>query len=249
MPLTTATLTEVAPPPTASISTMSPSRPNQHRSEYWFSRLCCCGDAVGHSQQILVSCLSILFWMCRPFWMSCRNRPRRRIVPIDLPQDNRLPTRLSYRAMATTRSSNHPGNHPGKLSSNLPNHLLSKLCPVCGRLITWRKKWERNWPSIKYCSDACRRSARSASDQSMGDALERAILQLLDRRSRDASICPSEAARLVDPDRWQSLMEPARRAARRLSIAGQIEITRQNKRIDPATLRGPIRLRRPRPRG
>ena len=56
-------------------------------------------------------------------------------------------------------------------------------------------------------------------------------------------------ARLVDPDRWQSLMEPARRAARRLSIAGQIEITQKNKRIDPATHRGPIRLRRPRPRG
>ncbi|WP_370625412.1 DUF2256 domain-containing protein [Polynucleobacter sp. CS-Odin-A6] len=22
--------------------------------------------------------------------------------------------------------------------------------------MTWRKSWEKNWESIKYCSDACR---------------------------------------------------------------------------------------------
>jgi hypothetical protein len=40
----------------------------------------------------------------------------------------------------------------GVKKANLP----SKLCLVCGRPFTWRKKWERNWDEVKYCSDACR---------------------------------------------------------------------------------------------
>lgn len=32
-----------------------------------------------------------------------------------------------------------------------------KDCACCGRPFTWRKKWERDWPNVKYCSDACRR--------------------------------------------------------------------------------------------
>jgi hypothetical protein len=34
--------------------------------------------------------------------------------------------------------------------------LPSKLCAVCGREMTWRKAWAKNWESVKYCSDACR---------------------------------------------------------------------------------------------
>ncbi len=37
--------------------------------------------------------------------------------------------------------------------------LPSKLCAVCGRPFTWRKKWARDWESVKYCSDACRTGA------------------------------------------------------------------------------------------
>jgi hypothetical protein len=35
--------------------------------------------------------------------------------------------------------------------------LPTKVCAVCGRPFTWRKKWERNWAEVKYCSDACRK--------------------------------------------------------------------------------------------
>lgn len=35
--------------------------------------------------------------------------------------------------------------------------LPSKLCPTCGRPFVWRRKWERDWDSVKYCSDACRK--------------------------------------------------------------------------------------------
>ncbi len=34
--------------------------------------------------------------------------------------------------------------------------LPSKPCAVCGRPMSWRKKWARNWEQVKYCSDACR---------------------------------------------------------------------------------------------
>jgi hypothetical protein len=32
-----------------------------------------------------------------------------------------------------------------------------KICPVCGRPFQWRKKWQRDWDRVVYCSDACRR--------------------------------------------------------------------------------------------
>ncbi|MCX6294182.1 MAG: DUF2256 domain-containing protein [Sphingobacteriales bacterium] len=35
-------------------------------------------------------------------------------------------------------------------------NLPSKICLACNRLFTWRKKWEKNWNEVKYCSDKCR---------------------------------------------------------------------------------------------
>lgn len=37
-----------------------------------------------------------------------------------------------------------------------PHRLPTKVCPVCGREFTWRKKWESQWDQIRYCSDKCR---------------------------------------------------------------------------------------------
>lgn len=35
-------------------------------------------------------------------------------------------------------------------------HLPAKTCITCERPFTWRKKWEKNWNDVKYCSDKCR---------------------------------------------------------------------------------------------
>ncbi|RZM18748.1 MAG: DUF2256 domain-containing protein [Pedobacter sp.] len=35
-------------------------------------------------------------------------------------------------------------------------NLPTKICIVCGRSFTWRKKWEKVWDQVKYCSDKCR---------------------------------------------------------------------------------------------
>ncbi|MFJ9891217.1 DUF3253 domain-containing protein [Streptomyces sp. NPDC091287] len=87
----------------------------------------------------------------------------------------------------------------------------------------------------------------TGNEQQIDTRLEQAIRDLLERRSPSATICPSEAARRVyqgDDDGWRSLMEPARRAARRLAEAGQVEIVQGGRPVGPAEARGPIRIRR-----
>ena len=116
-----------------------------------------------------------------------------------------------------------------------------KPCETCGRTITWRKKWARDWDAVRFCSDACRRRRVGPTDQ----ALELALLDLLARRARGATVCPSEAARVVGGEQdWRPLMEPARAAARRLVARGEVEITQGGKVIDGSTAKGPIRVRR-----
>ncbi|WP_460452949.1 DUF2256 domain-containing protein [Arenimonas aestuarii] len=50
--------------------------------------------------------------------------------------------------------------------------LPSKPCARCGRPMTWRKAWEKNWEAVRYCSDACRsrRGERPASRSPAGGA-------------------------------------------------------------------------------
>ncbi|MFL2594656.1 MAG: DUF2256 domain-containing protein [Flavobacteriaceae bacterium] len=42
----------------------------------------------------------------------------------------------------------------GVKKENLPE----KICLVCKRPFSWRKKWENNWNEVKYCSQKCRRN-------------------------------------------------------------------------------------------
>lgn len=104
----------------------------------------------------------------------------------------------------------------------------------------WRRSWARNWDAVTYCSKGCRAHKPDATDR----ALEVAIEHLLAERSRGATICPSEAARVVGGLEWRDLMEPARRAARRLVADGRVEITQGGRVVDPSTAKGPIRIRR-----
>ena len=74
-------------------------------------------------------------------------------------------------------------------------------------------------------------------------ALESTILELLAHRGPEKTICPSDVARLHDPDDWQKLMEPTRAAAKRLVAKGRIVITQKGKVVDPEHAKGAIRLR------
>lgn len=137
-------------------------------------------------------------------------------------------------------------------------HPPEEPCRSCGRTITWRRAWADDWEQVRYCSAACRRRKVRPVDE----ALERAILELLAARAGGATICPSEAARVVaadprqqagvrqegadpaDPDAWRVLMEPARRAARRLVARDEVEITQRGRVVDASRARGSIRIRR-----
>jgi hypothetical protein len=75
--------------------------------------------------------------------------------------------------------------------------------------------------------------------------LRAAILDLTIARGPDRSICPSEAARAVageDGD-WRALMNDTRAVAADLVAHGLIVVTQRGHIVDPATARGPIRLR------
>ena len=41
--------------------------------------------------------------------------------------------------------------------------LPSKPCAVCGRPMSWRRAWAKNWEAVRYCSEACRRKKTRAS--------------------------------------------------------------------------------------
>jgi hypothetical protein len=75
--------------------------------------------------------------------------------------------------------------------------------------------------------------------------LEEEIRRLLGERRPEASICPSEAARAVDPEEWRALMPAARAVAGRLAAAGEVVVTQGGEVVDVAVARGPGRIRRP----
>lgn len=108
--------------------------------------------------------------------------------------------------------------------------------------MTPRARWADRPDEVRWCSEACRRRKVTTVDVD----LEAAVLDLLAARAARATICPSEAARRVAGDEeaaWRPLLEPARRAARRLVARGLVEITQRGSVVDPSTARGPIRVR------
>ena len=38
------------------------------------------------------------------------------------------------------------------------SELPQKICACCGLPFSWRKKWERDWDAVRFCSDRCRKT-------------------------------------------------------------------------------------------
>lgn len=104
-------------------------------------------------------------------------------------------------------------------------------------MITWRKKWERNWDEVRYCSSACRARGISGTDVAIEDEIRR----LVDARGAVTDVAVAEALTLrgLAADR-----EPVRRAARRLQAAGEVELVQSGRVVDPSTAVGPVTIRR-----
>lgn len=49
----------------------------------------------------------------------------------------------------------------GVKKQNLPQ----KTCVTCGRPFTWRKKFEKVWDEVKYCSKRCRAATKQAQQR------------------------------------------------------------------------------------
>lgn len=73
--------------------------------------------------------------------------------------------------------------------------------------------------------------------------LKTVILDLVEGRGPEKTICPSEAARDVFPENWREKMDEVRDAAVELAEEGEIEILQKGECVDPHDFQGPIRLR------
>ncbi|MCY0966057.1 DUF2256 domain-containing protein [Parathalassolituus penaei] len=45
-------------------------------------------------------------------------------------------------------------------------HLPERICPVCQRPFSWRRKWADCWDEVKYCSERCRRQKNRPDSRS-----------------------------------------------------------------------------------
>jgi hypothetical protein len=108
-----------------------------------------------------------------------------------------------------------------------------RACTVCGRTITWRRAWARDWAQVRYCSARCRQRRLTPQDRALEDALR----ALLDQHGE------ADPAQISGED--PALREPARQAARRLVAQGVAAAVQPGRGVvEVSTARGPFILRR-----
>ena len=50
-------------------------------------------------------------------------------------------------------------------------NLPSKICQTCKKSFVWRKKWEKVWSEVKFCSDKCRLEKNQTDKQKLRDKI------------------------------------------------------------------------------
>ncbi|MDO1558174.1 DUF3253 domain-containing protein [Brevundimonas sp. 2R-24] len=79
----------------------------------------------------------------------------------------------------------------------------------------------------------------------MTDPIESAILELLEAREPGKSICPTDAAKRLEPDNWRRMIPRVRATAVGMMRQGRLVILKKGKPVDPDAFKGVIRLRLP----
>lgn len=77
--------------------------------------------------------------------------------------------------------------------------------------------------------------------------IEDCIVELLRRRSPEASICPSDVARSLSGEdaSWRRFMEPVRNVAAQLAQRKIVRVTQGSQEVDLSLpVKGPVRIRR-----
>lgn len=68
------------------------------------------------------------------------------------------------------------------------------------------------------------------------------LLRIAEERGPDKTLCPSEAAGAVDPERRRELTSLARDVASELANEGILVVTQKGVPVDGRTARGPVRV-------
>jgi len=101
----------------------------------------------------------------------------------------------------------------------------------------WRKAWEKNWQTLRYCSDACRRQKLDKT----GGAIREALLALV---GASPKLCdPLEVARALWPGDWSAHQEDVRRVVRQLAAEGLIALYQNGRRTEELNFKGAIFIR------
>jgi hypothetical protein len=83
-----------------------------------------------------------------------------------------------------------------------------------------------------------------STPQGRADRLAAATRALLRHRRPEATICPSDVARVVGGGGWRAILDDARSVISELRRTGTVRVTQKGQEIDPDASRGPIRVAR-----
>lgn len=73
--------------------------------------------------------------------------------------------------------------------------------------------------------------------------IKRCLLQKVQERGLEKTICPSEVARALGGEDWRALMPMVRSVGAELVAAGLVVALQRGQRVDLLTAKGPIRFR------
>ena len=111
-----------------------------------------------------------------------------------------------------------------------------KWCDTCGRKITWRKKWARDWEHVRYCSKRCRGNKPGEAEA----LLEASILARVERGWKSSDALQREVG--VGDEAQER--ECFREALRRLWVKGEVELGESRRPTgDPSLLKGAFDVR------
>ena len=85
-----------------------------------------------------------------------------------------------------------------------------------------------------------------ALDDILADRIRSKLATLLGQHHGAATVCPTDAARLLAHElntEWRELMRPVRCVAEQMAASGSIEVLQRNLPVDIRHARGPVSLR------
>lgn len=106
----------------------------------------------GEANAELIDVLSDFFRIPkRSFSLAAGSQSREKVIEVRAENSSEIDKTLMV-LQAQDASSAKEERPVRYTKSNLP----SKICAACGRPFNWRKKWERCWDEVRYCSERCR---------------------------------------------------------------------------------------------